>query len=293
MLIIFMMVLIVGAVAVSVVLLVLWAVAAGETQQLASTSIKGLNKGKASLKQMYDNFAKDPKSKEAQKFKTMIFIVFLAIGYLLTHGNPFFSFVMGAAGFFLPVILLNMAETRRLKLIDKQLSDGLILIANSLRGGLSFAQALDVLAQQGQPPLAEEFKIVTMEMQLGISMEQALNSLTVRLKKSKEMGIAITAINIARETGGNMAETLSTLSTTMRKRSEMQGKIEALTAQGKFSGIITSILPFLLGFMIYIMDPKTMTPMFTTLPGYGLLLLIISMVTIGALIIKKIVTIDI
>jgi len=291
--IIFLMFLIVISVAVAVGLLVVWVVTGGETQQLASSSMKGLNKGKASMKQMYENFAKNPKSKDAKKFRSMVFIVFLLLGYLFTGGNMFFSLVIGGVGFFLPVILLNMAESRRLAKIDKQLADGLVLIANSLKSGLSFAQGLDVLAQQGQPPLAEEFQVVTRELRLGVPMEHALNNLDERLKKSKEIKIAVTAINIARETGGNMAEALSTLSLTMRKRSEMQGKIEALTAQGKFSGIITSCLPFLIGFMIYMMDPKAMMPMFTTLPGYGLLLLVVALITIGGLIIKQIITIDI
>lgn len=293
MLIIFLMFLIVAAAAGAVALLVISVATGSETQHLASSSIKGLSKGTASIKQMYENFAKDPKSKEAKKFKTIVFVVFLLIGYLFTGGNLFFSFVAGALGFFLPVILLIMAENRRFAKIDKQLADGLVLIANSLKSGLSFAQGLDVLAQQGQPPLAEEFQIVTRELRLGVPMEHALNNMAVRLKKSKEMQIAVTAINIARETGGNMAEALSTLSVTMRKRSEMQGKIEALTAQGKFSGVIMGSLPFLIGFMIYMMDPKAMTPMFTTVYGYAILLLIVAMITIGGLIIKKIITIDI
>jgi len=293
MLIIFLMFLIVVAASSAVALLVIWMSTGSETRVLASSSLKGFARVRGTMKEMYDNFSKDPKSKDARNFRMMVFVGFFLLGLLLTAGNLFFSLVAGAIGFFLPIVLLNVAESKRLSLIDKQLSDGLVLIANSLRSGLSFAQALDVLAQQGQPPLAEEFQIVTREMRLGIPMEHALNNMTDRLQKSKEIKIAITAINIARETGGNMAEALSTLSTTMRRRAEMQGKIEALTAQGKFSGIITSMLPFLLGLMIYLMDPKMIMPMFTTLPGYGMILLVLVLIALGGLIIKKIVTIDI
>jgi tight adherence protein B len=222
----------------------------------------------------------------------MTFLAALILGFLVT-GSPFFTFLFGMGGYFLPTILVNRAETQRLTKIDKQLSDGLVLISNSLRSGLSFAQALDTLAQQGQPPLASEFQIVTQELRLGIPMEQGLNNLSDRLKKSKEIKIAMTAINIARETGGNMAEALSTLSLTMRRRNEMQGKIDSLTAQGKFSGIVTSMLPFLLGMMIYMIDPNMMTPMFTTVPGYAMILLAIILIAVGGLLIKKIVAIDI
>ncbi len=293
MLIIFLMFLIVVAASAAVALVVIWVATGNETQIIASSSLKGVDKIRDIFKQMYENFSKDPKSKDARNFRILVLVGFFLFGFLMTGGNMFFSLVAGAMGFFLPVVLLNIAESRRLSLIDKQLSDGLVLIANSLRSGLSFAQALDVLAQQGQPPLAEEFQVVTREMRLGIPMEHALNNMTERLKKSKEIKIAMTAINIARETGGNMAEALSTLSTTMRRRAEMQGKIEALTAQGKFSGVITSMLPFLLGLMIYLMDPKMIMPMFTTLPGYGMILLVLVLIAIGGLIIKKIVTIDI
>lgn len=245
-----------------------------------------------SIKQLFAKFAEDPKSRQAQKFRMMSFAAFLFGGYILTT-NVFFTFLFGIFGFFFPIILLKRAESKRLRLIDKQLSDGLVLISNSLRSGLSFAQAIEVIAQQGQVPLAEEFQIVTQELKLGISMEHALNNLSERLKKSKEMRIAMTAINIARETGGNMSEALTTLSETMRKRNEMQGKIDALTAQGKLSGAITALLPFVLSFFIYLVAPDLMGPMFTTIEGYAIIAVVLTMIGIGALIINKVVTIDI
>lgn len=245
-----------------------------------------------SIKQLFDKFAEDPKSRQSQKFRVLSFAAFLLGGYILTT-NIFFTLIFGILGFFFPVILLKRAENKRLHLIDKQLSDGLVLISNSLRSGLSFAQAIEVIAQQGQVPLAEEFQIVTQELKLGISMEQSLNNLSERLKKSKEMRIAMTAINIARETGGNMSEALTTLSETMRKRNEMQGKIDALTAQGKLSGVITAMLPFVLSFFIYLVAPDLMRPMFTTYEGYAIIAVVLMMIGIGALIINKVVTIDI
>lgn len=244
------------------------------------------------IKQLFAKFSEDPKSRQAQKFRVMSFVVFLLGGYFLTT-NIFFTLLFGIFGFFFPIILLKRAENKRLVLIDKQLSDGLVLISNSLRSGLSFAQAIEVIAQQGQVPLAEEFQTVTQELKLGISMEHALNNLSERLKKSKEMRIAMTAINIARETGGNMSEALTTLSETMRKRNEMQGKIDALTAQGKLSGAITALLPFVLSFFIYLIAPDLMGPMFTTVEGYAIIAVVLMMIGIGAVIINKVVTIDI
>jgi len=124
-------------------------------------------------------------------------------------------------------------------------------------------------------------------------MEQALLNLANRMKKSREMKIAITSINIARETGGNMSEALETISETMRKRNEMFGKISALTAQGRLSGIIVTALPFGLGFVINLIDPVMMRPLYTTVPGYFILLLMMFLIAIGWILIKKIITIDI
>lgn len=263
----------------------------GEIKDVQHFAASGIKKA-PSFKQMFFRFAEDPKSKQAQKFRILCFAIFLAAGYILTT-NLFFTVVFGIFGFFFPVILLKYAENKRLMLIDKQLSDGLVLISNSLRSGLSFAQSIEVIAQQGQPPLSEEFQTVSRELKLGISMERALNNLSERLEKSKEIKIAMTAINIARETGGNMSEALITLSETMRKRNEMQGKIDALTAQGKLSGIITAMLPFVLSFFIYLIDPNLMVPMFTTVPGYMIIFVVLVMITVGSLIIRKIIEIDI
>ncbi len=177
--------------------------------------------------------------------------------------------------------------------IDRQLSDGLVLVTNSLRSGLSFAQGLEVLSEQGQAPLKDEFKVVTDELRLGIPMEKALNNLGARLKDSKEIRIAITAINIARETGGNMSEALETIAITMRKRNEMAGKISAMTAQGRLSGMIVTMLPFALGFVINMIDPLLMRPLYTTIPGYFILLFMFFLIAVGWVLIKKIIEVDV
>lgn len=233
------------------------------------------------------------KNPKETKKRVMLAGIIAGFIFLITGFNIFFTIIFGVLGYMAPVLISKYKENKRLAMIDRQLADGLVLVTNSLRAGMSFAQGIEVLAEQGQSPLKDEFKIVTDELRLGISMEQALNNLSERMKKSREMKVAITAINIARETGGNMSEALETIAKTMRMRNEMHGKISSLTAQGRLSGIIVTLLPFGLGFVINLIDPVMMRPLYTTVPGYVILSFMFFLIGIGWLLIKKIISIDI
>ncbi len=233
------------------------------------------------------------KTPEGKRKRLFVILGFFVATFIITRANLFISVLFASVGYYLPVIIKKYKESKKLQMIDMQLADGLVLVTNSLRSGLSFSQGLEVLSEQGQPPLKDEFKVVVDELRLGLALEDALNNLSERLKNSREMKIAITAINIARETGGNMSEALETISETMRKRNEMFGKISALTAQGRLSGIIVTALPFGLGLVINLIDPVMMRPLYTTLPGYFIILFIMFLIGIGWLLIKKIISIDI
>jgi tight adherence protein B len=178
----------------------------------------------------------------------------------------------------------------------KQFNIGLIevvnMISNSLRAGTSLAQSMDVVVSNSVPPVSDEFSIVVNELRLGVSLEQALNNMSSRLK-SKDLDLFVTTVNIARQTGGSLPEILSTIAQTMVERNKVQGKIDALTAQGKMSGYIVSAMPFILMALLALMSPELVEPMFST--GLGLLMLSVTvfLVAIGALLINKIVSIDI
>ncbi|MCD6413061.1 MAG: type II secretion system F family protein, partial [Elusimicrobia bacterium] len=166
---------------------------------------------------------RNPASQEAKVSKLItatagIFLVFAATSSL------FLSVVAGLFGFFVPQLIVNIRKERKAKKIDEQLADGLVLIANSLKAGMSFPQTLEVMARQGTPPLSSEFAEVSREVKFGVPMEKALANLAGRWPKVANLRIAVIAINIAQEVGGNLSETLSRLSETMRKRKEIQGK---------------------------------------------------------------------
>jgi len=204
----------------------------------------------------------------------------------------FLSLPFGLIGFFLPSFLSGLLTKKQIDKFNHQLIDGLTVIANSLRAGASFQQGLEILVQESKPPLANEFAKVTSEVRLGIPLQQALLNLSERVK-SKDLAVAITTVNIARETGGNLSELLCTIAETMRERNKLQGKIEALTAQGKMSGFIVGAMPFFLLFILYFMAPEMIEPMFNTTLGNLMLGVVIILVVLGGFLIKKIVTIDI
>ncbi len=193
---------------------------------------------------------------------------------------------------YIPAILRRELQKREVKKFNHQLIDGLILIANALRAGASFSQALETLVREAKPPLSEKFAKLTHEIRLGIPTAQALNNLANELR-SEDFNLLVLIVNIARETGGNLSEILSTVAETMRERNKIQGKINALTAQGKMSGLIVSLMPFLLLVMLYFMAPETVSPLFSTLIGNLMLATVIILVALGGFLIKKIVSIDI
>jgi len=244
------------------------------------------------ISNLFDILEKAPNSPKAKRIKLISLFVFFVFGLFITK-KFFLSLILGIAGFVLPQAIANFRKERKAKRIDAQLADGLVLIANSLKAGMSFPQTLEVMARQGTPPLSKEFEDVSRELKIGVPMEKALFNLAERWPEIPNLRIAIIAINIAQEVGGNLAETLARLSETMRKRKEIQGKIDAMTTQGKISGIVTAMTPVALFLFIYWMNPDIMSPMITTTMGNLMLVVIALLIFGGFMVIRKIVNIDI
>ena len=232
-----------------------------------------------------------PKTQLARLIKFLSAVIIIGLVFLFT-GKFFIGLIFGILGLFLPKVIAKILYNKKIHKFNNQLIEGLSSIANSLRAGSGFQQALEVLVHESSPPISEEFAQVNHEVRLGVPIAEALNNLTERVN-SRELHISVTAINIAREAGGRLAEILNNIASTMRERNKLQGKIKALTAQGRMSGIIVGSLPILLGFVLYLMDPEMMKPMFTTPIGYVLIGLVVLMLAIGGFVIKKIITIDI
>ena len=251
-----------------------------------------IKKKKIDFDNIFAVFEKAPDSKKAQSIKFFSAVIFFVI-FMILIGKILISAALGAAGFFVPKLIADLRKEKKAKIIDDQLADGLVLIANSLKAGMSFPQTIEVMARQGTPPLSEEFAEIGREVKVGVSMEKGLFNLVARWPQIVNLRIAVIAINIAQEVGGNLSETLSRLSDTMRKRKEIQGKIDSLTTQGKLSGVITAFMPFALFAVISWMSPDIMAPMINTPLGNLMLIVILALIAAGFAIIQKIVNIDI
>lgn len=189
----------------------------------------------------------DLKLRPAEYLAAMVIAAFgLAFIAWLLGGQSIISALIGAVlGGIAPRIYVKRQKNNRLTTFGNQLPDMLNLVVNGLRAGYSTMQALEAVSRELPPPIAEEFRRVVQEMQLGISMEDALNNLHRRIP-SDDLDLIITAINVQREVGGNLAEILDTISYTIRERIKIAGEIKVLVSQVMYSGRFLALLPLIL-----------------------------------------------
>ena len=179
---------------------------------------------------------------------------------------------------------------KRITDFSMQMVDALTLMGNGLKSGLNVSQTMKIVCDEMPAPISEEFARVLQENQLGATLEKAFENMNVRIP-SEDVNMFVTSVNILRETGGNIAETFHTITNTIRERLKLQSKIKAMTAQGMSSAFIVGALPWGLGIMLYVADPKMMGPMFTTIPGWAILMVILLLESVGFFVIVKIVSI--
>jgi tight adherence protein B len=206
--------------------------------------------------------------------------------------NPLVAVGATIFGFFLPIIMVNHYRKKRIRKFNTQLVDALQAMANAFKAGLTFQQAVEQISRDSFPPLQQEFGLFIKEVKLGVPLEEALPNMSKRVG-SDDLELVATATNISRALGGNMAEMFETLSTTIRERFRLEGKIDALTAQGKLQGWIVAAMPLIIGVIFNYMRPDLMQPMLDHWFGYILVGVIVVMEIMGVLIIRRIVNIDI
>ncbi|RKH34161.1 type II secretion system F family protein [Corallococcus sicarius] len=206
--------------------------------------------------------------------------------------NPILAVLATIFGFFLPMLLVKHYRKRRIKKFNVQLVDALQAMANAFKAGLTFPQAIEHVAREAMPPLSQEFGLFVKEVKLGVPLEEALVNMGRRVG-SDDLELVVVSTNIARQLGGNMAEMFETISMVIRERFRLEGKIDALTSQGKLQGWIVAAMPLVLGMVLNYMRPDLMEPMLNHFFGYVLVTIIAIMEIMGILIIRRIVNIDI
>jgi len=231
----------------------------------------------------------------------IMFIVACAVGvvgYFLGGRSLIVGLALGTFGLFLPRFYVGSQQNRRLLRFNEQLSDMLNLMVNGLRAGYSTMQAMEAVSKELPPPISDEFRRVVQEMQLGVPMQQALENLLRRIP-SEDLDLVITAINVQREVGGNLAEILDTISYTIRERVRIKGEIRVLTTQVMYSGRFLSLMPLIVMAILYVMNRPYMMEFFNpennaTLPcGYIALVCSATLIIVGYVVMNKIADIEI
>ena len=213
--------------------------------------------------------------------------------------TPLALIVAAFIGFLLPRFWLGRRKSGRLNAFNKNLPDTITLLANGLRAGSSFLQAVELVVRESRPPISTEFSRVIREVNLGLPFEQAMENM-VRRVKSEDLELMATAINIQHTVGGNLAEILDSIAFTIRERVRIKGEIRTLTAQQRLSGYVVGFLPIALAGFLFVAAPTFMDPMFQKPPealGLPLGVIILAfggfMMFIGFLFIRKIVDIEV
>jgi len=230
------------------------------------------------------------------EYVALIVIVSVFTGFLLWFigGRSILSGLIGVViGLFLPRMYVNKQQSKRLVRFNDQLADMLNLMVNGLRAGYSTSQAMEAVSRELPPPISDEFRRVVQEMQLGVPMERALDNLLRRIP-SDDLDLVITAINVQREVGGNLAEILDTISHTIRERVRIKGEIRVLTTQVMYSGKFLAVLPLFVMGVLYLLNREYMMEFFkpennATIPcGYISLVFSAILIAIGYFVMTKI-----
>ncbi len=214
----------------------------------------------------------------------------------LVFGIAVFNLLMAlglaVVGWMVPALWVSNAKKKRTDRINAQLVDLLGLISNSLKSGYGLMQSFDFAARQMQPPIALEVKRTLREANLGQSAEVALNALGERIESS-DLDMVLTAINIQRAVGGNLAEILDKVASTMRERERIRGEINTLTAQQKMTGIVIGGLPIFMFGIFMVMNPGYMSLLFTETIGNLILGAAVFLELLGYFAMKRIMAIEV
>ena len=201
---------------------------------------------------------------------------------------PLMVILLGA----LPLGWLLMRRKRRLNAFAAQLPDALEMLARSLRSGQSIGFGFNMVASEMPQPISKEFGRVFEEQNLGIPLDESLNGLTDRIP-NLDLKFFVTAVILQRQTGGDLAEILDKIGELVRDRFRIWGQIQALTGEGRLSGVVLLALPFVLFITVYQLNPDYVKVLFTDPMGKKMLFIAVVMQIIGALVIKKIVNIKV
>jgi tight adherence protein B len=177
-----------------------------------------------------------------------------ALGFFISK-NLWIGLGALGLGFAIPFLIIKQLEQNRRKKFTSQLVDALMILSSSLKAGLSLPQAFGVLVEEMPAPLSQEFNLVLRQLQMGVSLEGVMASLKKRMR-IEDLDIVVTAMMVARETGGDLTVVFAQIAATIRERNKLFSRVNALCAQGNLQGAIMSFIPIVFGFFVYKMSPN-------------------------------------
>jgi len=219
------------------------------------------------------------------------FVIVSYASYLRFH-IVIVSALIGAAFSFAPIGVVLQKRSSRFGKFEKQLPEALDLMVSSLRVGHSLNSSLGLVTRESPEPIRGEFRICFDEQNYGLELRTAMENMTARMPL-QDLRIVVTAILIQKESGGNLAEVLEKVAHVIRERFRLKRQVSTHTAQGRLTGWILSLLPVVLGFLLYTINPETMSLLWTRDIGVKLLYASVAMTVVGSLIIRKIVNMDV
>jgi tight adherence protein B len=202
------------------------------------------------------------------------------------------ALAVGVAGLAAPRRIVLLLKARRLRRFNLQLVDTLVSMSNALKAGFSITQAFEAVVKNGENPIAQEFDVFLQQTRVGVSFSEALSNMDQRVG-SEDLTLVVMAIEAARKTGGNLTEIFEKISATIRERIRIENRIRTLTAQGRLQGIVVGAMPAIIAVAMTLVRPTMMLPFLHSTAGLATLVAVAALVLCGALMIRKIINIDI
>lgn len=215
-------------------------------------------------------------------------IVFIPMIFLLLFRTNMITIIaIFIIGLSVPPVLLRRAREKRQEAFTKQLGEALVVIGNAMKGGFSFRQAMESVTADMQPPISVEFEKTLREIRFGVSLEEALQHMSERLK-NQDLNLLVSAVITSAKVGGNLSDTLDTISSTIKDRIRIKQEVRVLTSSGRISSIIIGLLPVLIVLTLMILNPDYFGSFFESMIGKIMIAVSVLLETIGFLLIKKI-----
>lgn len=206
------------------------------------------------------------------------------------HQSILLSVAAAAALAALPPLYLQHKRSGRMDKLERQLPDALDLVTRALRSGHSFSSGLQMIGEEMAEPIANEFRIVSDEVNFGVSLQQALTNLSERVPLT-DLRYFVVAVLVQRDSGGNLTEVLGNLSRLVRERLKLYGKVRVLSSEGRLSAWIVGSMPFALAGVLNLVNPAFMSPLWKDPIGISIIKYMLILMVFGVLILRRIIKI--